>query len=129
MANQLSAVMRASDTLSRHGGDAFIALLNEISSLEDVEKVTDKMEQVLAEPYYMNEHKICLSASISVAIYPQHGLDTKTFINYADQTMYHVKNWGQWLFVNRLYQYLTNTKSIKLVPTQKLIGIGIRYVR
>ncbi|GLX79470.1 hypothetical protein tinsulaeT_28100 [Thalassotalea insulae] len=94
VANRLSAVMRESDTLSRYGGDEFIALLNEISCLDDVEKVAKKMITVLAQPSVMNEHTIPLAASIGVAIYPQDGTDAKTLIEHADHAMYHVKKRG-----------------------------------
>jgi diguanylate cyclase (GGDEF)-like protein len=49
----------------------------------------------LCKPFSFAEISIDISASIGVAIYPDHGNDEKTLTRHADAAMYHAKKSGR----------------------------------
>jgi diguanylate cyclase len=98
VASRLESVLRHSDTVSRHGGDEFLVLLSEISHASDAALIAEKMLAALAAPSRVGEHDLHLSASIGISMYPEHGDDVATLINYADAAMYRAKKRGRGSF-------------------------------
>jgi diguanylate cyclase (GGDEF)-like protein len=93
-ARRLEAVVRESDTVSRHGGDEFLVLLAEVKQASDVTLIADKMLITLATERRAGAHGQCLSASIGIALYPKHGENAATLISRADAAMYRSKKRG-----------------------------------
>ena len=91
---RFQAVVRESDTVSRHSGDEFLVLLAEISQGSDAAQVAAKMLSSLAEPAGVGPHSVLLSASVGIAIYPEDGTDPATLIGRADAAMYRAKRRG-----------------------------------
>ncbi len=98
VATRLQSILRHSDTVSRHGGDEFLVLLSEITHAADAVLIAEKMLAALAAPCRVREHELHLSASIGISIYPEHGDDVATLINYADAAMYRAKKHGRGSF-------------------------------
>src|SRR5690606_31609431 len=92
LARRLEALVRESDTVSRHGGDEFLILLAEVSNAADAELMARKIRASLANPRSIVGPALALSVSIGIAIYPDHGEDADTLICCADASMYRAKN-------------------------------------
>lgn len=92
---RLSKNTRATDTVSRQGGDEFIVLLGDIESHEAAMNVAYKMVELLEEPYEVSGHLLACTASIGVAIFPDHGRDVDTLMRHADMAMYSAKDGGR----------------------------------
>ena len=91
VARRLESVVRASDTVSRYGGDEFLVLVGEISQASDPALIAAKILAVLTAPSRVGDHTFRLSASVGVAIYPEDGEDAATLISRADAAMYRSK--------------------------------------
>ncbi len=91
MAKRLTGSIRQIDTITRLGGDEFVILLEHLPNEESVPILIRKITQALKAPYIIHKHKLHIGVSIGSAIYPCHGTDAKSLINYADQAMYVVK--------------------------------------
>lgn len=91
VAKRLTGNIRQIDTITRLGGDEFVILLEHLPNEESVPLLTQKITQAVTAPYIIHEHKLRIGVSIGSAIFPCHGTDAKTLINYADQAMYVVK--------------------------------------
>lgn len=92
VAKRLGSVLRDSDTVSRHSGDEFLVLLSEVAQASDAAVTAMKMLRAVAEPSLVTEHRLHLSASIGIAIYPDNGEDAPTLIARADAAMYRSKH-------------------------------------
>lgn len=95
IANRLSANLRASDTVARFGGDEFILVLENISNIDAIKPITEKILKSIAEPYRINDHICQVTTSIGISIYPMDGTTTEELINKADTAMYRAKQLGK----------------------------------
>jgi len=53
--------------------------------------VAGKILQEIEKPFQIEGHDISISASIGIAIYPEHGDDVRSIMKHADQAMYRAK--------------------------------------
>ena len=90
-AHSLASAVREVDTVSRHGGDEFLVLLDEVEQPSDAAKVADKLIAQLALPQQVNGYELSLTASIGISLYPDDGDNADTLIKRADAAMYRAK--------------------------------------
>ncbi len=95
VAMRLTSCVRKADTVARFGGDEFIVLLSEISTVLDAEIVARKILAELSRPFDLEGHKEAISGSLGITICPDDGHDIATLMNNADNVMYHVKEGGR----------------------------------
>ena len=94
VAKRLQDAMRQSDTVSRIGGDEFIVCLEQIKSAQDAYAAASKIAEAIRDPYQILGTEMRVSASVGIAIYPDHGQDAVTLIRHADEAMYMSKAAG-----------------------------------
>ncbi|MDD5160366.1 MAG: diguanylate cyclase [Sulfuricurvum sp.] len=95
VSERINESVRESDTVARMGGDEFTAILPQIDSLEDAERVVKIIIEKLAQPFDLNGTAITVSASVGVAIYPKDALNSKALLQNADKAMYDAKRQGR----------------------------------
>ncbi len=95
VARRLQGSLRASDTISRIGGDEFSILLPEVTNAEAVAGVARKVLDSLAQPFNVNGHDLFVTASIGISCYPADGDDVETLLKCADAAMYRAKELGR----------------------------------
>ena len=96
VSNRLKSCVREGDTLARFGGDEFTLLLPKIAKgKEDAIKIAEKINEVLKDPFDIEDNELYVSASIGIAIYPRDGTSMDSLIKHADIAMYHVKDTGK----------------------------------
>ena len=94
-AKRLQSALRASDTISRIGGDEFSVLLPEVVSTEAVAGVARKVLDSLARPFRIDGHDLFVTASIGISCFPSDGEDAETLLKCADAAMYRAKELGR----------------------------------
>ena len=92
---RLVALVRKSDTIARVGGDEFLVLLPKVANLEDTIKISYKILGAFRKPFILNDHKIRVTTSVGIAIYPEDGEDSDVLLRNADTAMYWVKEQGR----------------------------------
>jgi diguanylate cyclase (GGDEF)-like protein/PAS domain S-box-containing protein len=117
VAKRLLACVRASDTISRQGGDEFAILLSEIANPEDAAKCATHMLLSLSEPHSIGGQDLRIVGSIGISVYPEDGEDAETLIRNADTAMYHAKECGR-----NNFQFFKLEMSLKAVERQSLEG-------
>ena len=91
VAGALTHTVRASDTVSRHGGDEFLILLTDVSQQADAAIAAEKVISALATPTRVGSHLFQVRASIGISLFPDDGDDADTIIANADAAMYRAK--------------------------------------
>ena len=94
LAQRLSGCIRESDTIARLGGDEFVASLPDIKSNADLFQIAKKMLAAITLPIEAEGRELHLTASIGIALYPEHGKDAETLLSKADMAMHSAKNLG-----------------------------------
>ena len=91
---RLDGLLRESDTVARLGGDEFLILVPALSSPEDAGTAAHKIIKALAAPLEVRGKSVETTASLGVAIFPDHGSEPELLIKYADIAMYEIKGQG-----------------------------------
>ncbi|MGD0471319.1 MAG: EAL domain-containing protein [Terriglobales bacterium] len=94
VAKRLLSCVRAPDTVSRHGGDEFAVLLQDVHRPEDAAATARRVLRALSEVHSVDGHQLHVTASIGMSLYPGDGLDAETLIRNADTAMYQAKKNG-----------------------------------
>ena len=87
--------VRESDTVARIGGDEFVVLLRSVDSAQNALQVAEKLRLALAQPIHLAGQTLAISASIGIALYPEHGSNEIELSKIADVAMYQAKNNGR----------------------------------
>ena len=95
VAERLIHTVRETDTVARVGGDEFVIVLTELTEEAAYIKVAEKLIKILTRPIGINGQGVNISASIGIALYPDHGDIPDELIDKADEAMYVVKNEGK----------------------------------
>ncbi|WP_313174595.1 diguanylate cyclase domain-containing protein [Massilia sp.] len=95
VATRVRGALRASDTLARIGGDEFVVLLPRIGAAPDARRVAEDILKELNRPFITEEHRLEISGSIGVAVYPDSGSNADELMRSADQAMYDAKLQGR----------------------------------
>lgn len=98
LANELRARARKSDILARLGGDEFAVLMTG-ATREGAEGLADALnERLTARLFHFGDRSHRISASIGIALIPEHGNDVEEVMANADAAMYQAKKngRGQW---------------------------------
>ena len=95
VARRLQAELRDSDTVARLGGDEFAIILQHVADASEVDIIARRLNARMAEPFIFGEVEAHLSASIGIALYPQHPVKAEKLIELADAAMYEVKKAGR----------------------------------
>jgi diguanylate cyclase (GGDEF)-like protein/PAS domain S-box-containing protein len=96
IAQRMKAALRSADTLSRIGGDEFVALLVDLDQPPvGYEPVIARLLQAAANPVPVGDAVLYVSASIGVTLYPQDDANADQLMRHADQAMYQAKQTGK----------------------------------
>jgi diguanylate cyclase (GGDEF)-like protein len=89
---RLHAVLRAGDVAARLGGDEFGVLLCDPCDATQAEVVADKILGAIAKPFPIKGLSLRVTASIGIALFPEHARDDEQLVQHADIAMYEAKS-------------------------------------
>lgn len=82
------------DVAGRIGGDEFMILIRDITSVEDAMELAEKLQHDVRHSFSGDLEGI-VSLSVGIAIFPEHGKDFASLYDAADKALYHVKENGR----------------------------------
>lgn len=82
-------------SLARLGGDEFTVMLDEITDINHVNAVAERILSSLNEPVMLAGNRVVVTSSIGISIYPDDGDCIDTLLKHADAAMYQVKDKGR----------------------------------
>jgi predicted signal transduction protein with EAL and GGDEF domain len=86
---------QAQARVARLGGDEFVVLLTDVADESQTAAVANRIRQSLAEPLDCGGHRLVVTPSIGIAMYPQDGTDIEDLLVKADMAMYQAKDQGR----------------------------------
>lgn len=95
VAERLRHTLRSNDLVVRLGGDEFAVLLENPKSVDDAVRLANKILLELTEVFNCQNHEFSVSASIGVAMMPEHASAFDELLSCADAAMYEAKARGK----------------------------------
>ena len=96
LALRMKQALREGDTLSRIGGDEFVAILLDLDDIHACEPTLVRLLAAVAQPVQLNTMALKVSASLGVTFYPQEeSVEADQLLRQADQAMYQAKLTGK----------------------------------
>jgi diguanylate cyclase (GGDEF)-like protein len=95
---RLLSIVRSSDTVARAGGDEFLLLLRNMSSVAEIEGLIGRWMSALSQPYQLTGMELHVSPSIGIARFPNDGTGAEELLARADEAMYFAKRSGRKTF-------------------------------
>jgi diguanylate cyclase (GGDEF)-like protein len=80
--------------VGRLGGDEFAILAPNLHDLDDAERIAARVLADLSQPVWLDEINVDVTASVGIAVSPQHGDDFPTLMRHADVALYVAKKRG-----------------------------------
>ncbi|HKR63917.1 MAG TPA: EAL domain-containing protein [Thermoanaerobaculia bacterium] len=94
-ARRLKECVREGDTVARVGGDEFTIVIQELSTRAEAAVVASKVLRAVAEPMDVSGHRLYVTTSIGITVFPEDGDDAETLLKNADTAMYQAKARGR----------------------------------
>lgn len=94
-AREIEKLFRNQDIVARIGGDEFMVLMRGVSDRTLLENRCRRLLQIFQTTFHNQKHKLPLSCSIGIALFPEHGSTYFELFNRADQALYRSKAKGK----------------------------------
>ena len=92
---RIKDTVRKGDTVCRWGGDEFTFMLPSINNIDGIFSLCKRLLKNKMNDFIIDQNKISITASIGIALFPQHGKTADKLINCADKAMYKAKKGGK----------------------------------
>lgn len=114
LATRLTETIRADDTISRTGGDEFIAILPD-TDIKGATAVASKLLTSISQPFNIQNYQLTITLSIGIALYPNNGSNFDDLSRNADTALYRAKQGGR----NR-YQFFNDEMYLQARKIQQI---------
>jgi diguanylate cyclase (GGDEF)-like protein/PAS domain S-box-containing protein len=94
-AASLNESVREGDTVARISGDEFAIVLANMAKAEDASIVAGKVINGFAHSFDVAGHKVYVTASIGISVYPNDGADAETLLKNSETAMHRAKEQGR----------------------------------
>jgi diguanylate cyclase (GGDEF)-like protein/PAS domain S-box-containing protein len=95
LSKRMKMALRDGDTLSRFGGDEFVAVLTGMEQPKDCEIVLARILKAASDAVEIGDAVLRLSASVGVTLFPLDASDADQLLRHADHAMYQAKQSGK----------------------------------
>ena len=95
IAQRLEICLRDGDTIARLGGDEFTILLDGIKDYGDAQRVAERVQELLEQPFGLSGRELFVTASIGIKYSGGAGEQPEDLLRDADTAMYSAKALGK----------------------------------
>ena len=92
---RLVETVREGDTVSRVGGDGFVVCMTGVGSVAHASSLGNSIVEAVGARFDVDGHRVDVSASVGIGLYPTDGTTPETLIRHAETAMYHAKDAGR----------------------------------
>jgi diguanylate cyclase (GGDEF)-like protein/PAS domain S-box-containing protein len=108
---RLLEAVREGDTVARLGGDEFAIVAEGIQEEGDIPLMAQKILDAVAQPFYLEDHELTVSASIGISLYPKDGQNPNILLKDAAIALHQAKSLGGNAF--RFYDAAMNARTFE----------------
>jgi len=114
VADRLRRCVRGHHLVARMGGDEFMFLFKKMNDHKQIKQKVEEILHAFRKPFTVGGSEFHMSASLGIAVYPEHGEDVETLMIHADSAMYRAKASGKnmYTFFEPDMRILTNEQLL-----------------
>ncbi len=101
VSRRLAGLLGPGDLIARTGGDEFNILLRNPKTVDAAEETAARLLKAVEQPLHLLGHKLTVSGSLGISLYPEDGCNYEELSTAADDAMYRSKSLGK----NRVQRY------------------------
>lgn len=94
-AGEVSSLVRSGELFARLGGDEFAVLVEMVRGDEAIQLAERVVHAISAIPFRFRGSNLRLTASVGIALFPEHGDNAEDLVAHADTAMYQAKDAGK----------------------------------
>jgi diguanylate cyclase (GGDEF)-like protein len=121
---RLRECIRASDTVSREGGDEFVVLLTDVGDFDGAARVALQILSAIERPFEIDGNPLHTTVSIGISFYPADGKDFETLRKNSDVALFHAKDSGRNTY--RFFDEDMNREAISRLQTQANLRAALK---
>jgi diguanylate cyclase (GGDEF)-like protein len=95
VADQLRCSVRESESVARLGGDEFTVLLDPVQDAACAAVAAERILKAMQTPLMVSGRNVNVTASIGIALFPDHACDAGSLLQHADAAMFLAKGLGK----------------------------------
>ncbi|HDZ73252.1 MAG TPA: EAL domain-containing protein [Aurantimonas coralicida] len=95
---RLTDCVRATGTAARLSGDEFAIIVPAVRKREEMEALAERIVDAMAQPFDIEGHQICVSASVGIALSKSASGTAEELVRNADTALYRAKAEGRSVF-------------------------------
>ncbi len=95
LAEALKPMFRSDDVIGRIGGDEFFVFMKNYNSVNKLKDKAQEICRVFDKTYTQDDVSVCISASVGIALCPEHGTNFDILYKSADSALYAEKEKGK----------------------------------
>ena len=108
--------LRPGDTVARLGGDEFAVLLGELSGIEDVHQVANRIHAELEKPFQLDGHEAFVTVSMGIALAQGNESSAEELLRSADIAMYRAKGTGRGR--HEVFEATMHQRAVKMLAME-----------
>lgn len=93
-AKRLWDAVEKRDMVARTGGNEFILLLEHMQSIQDIERVAERIQAAFSEAFMLEGQEIYMSISLGISVFPNDGTDVQALLRNGQAALRSVKATG-----------------------------------
>jgi diguanylate cyclase (GGDEF)-like protein/PAS domain S-box-containing protein len=109
--------------LARQGGDEFIILLPVLEDPAEAAEVAERVREGFTEPFDVYGHRLTVTTSIGISVFPDDGRDFETLVRNADAAMYLAKASGRNSF--KFYTADLNARAREILTIESQLRYAV----
>lgn len=80
---------------ARLGGDEFTVIIPDVADVGVAGRIANRIIAAIGEPFRFGKLELSVTASVGIALFPDHSHDEHALLEHADAAMYHAKATGR----------------------------------
>ncbi len=124
IAQRLKKAIREEDTLARLGGDEFTIIIDDFKSISNLSMLAQKIIDCTTKDIEIKEHKLYVTSSIGISLYPRDSDNAQNLLKFADAAMYKAKDEGRNNF--QFYSDDMTKKAMQRITMQTKLSESIK---
>lgn len=95
ISSKIQKAIPHNDFVARVGGDEFVVVLHQYSSLTDLTNIFKEILKSISEQWSIKGSIVNITGSVGIAVYPKDGVDITSLLQHSSMAMYEAKKNGR----------------------------------